>query len=150
MKPQFETAKAKLSVKPVFVRIGRDSNRCNRGEELGWIENQDEYQELIKTLTSQVAEEVKLLPPIFVAHNRESRIDDEMLDTIGEDAPSVDLYLFVMNNGHGFDIAVAFAQRYKKPIMLTTLALFDPIASAPFLAITENARPHLRLVSAAR
>jgi hypothetical protein len=138
-----------LRVKPIFVRIGEGPCRWGGCNEFVPIENQDEYQEFIKTITSKLEQAVKLLPPLFVVHNEEFQINEEMLDKIAEDISCVDLYLFAMN-GSCFDIAVNFAQRYKKPTMLATLAPFTSIVGASLLAKGMEVHPPLTLKNAAR
>jgi hypothetical protein len=124
-----EPFERQLRVKPVFVRASEGPCQCGHVEEFVQTENQDEYREFINLFISQVAEKVKVLPPIFVVQNKDSQVHATILDQIAEDTSTADLFLFVMN-GRALDVAIEFAQRHKKPLMLATMAPFNAPAAA--------------------
>ena len=116
----------KLNVQPVTISIYHEyvfegPCRFGEGEQLtkdydlmriamihkGFV---DEVQEKLGSLDF-----INIMEPIVIKRDETFPVTDELLDEMGKDAAETDLYL-IKFHPFGIDFALAFAQKYKKPL----------------------------------
>jgi L-fucose isomerase-like protein len=126
-----KTIEMKLNVRPVFIGFVHDyvyegPCRFGSGDELtkkfDQMTNQEAYRGFCDIMKKNLSSRVNLLEPIYVERNEEFPITEEALQKMGQDSGNADVYIFGQA-GRGYDMIVEFGQRYRKPIMLTGMAL---------------------------
>ncbi len=139
----------KLNVKPVFIAFYHEyvfEGPCRFGMEEELTKEYDmkgsaaAYKKFQEELEQYMPEGVNVLAPVYVERNEELRIQEDLLEKIGEGSDEADVYLFG-EKGRGYDIIVEFAQRYGKPIMFTENPLYNSITGAALLARGLEAYP---------
>jgi hypothetical protein len=147
--PITKTADVKLNVKPVFIAFYHDyvfegPCRFGSGEELtkkfDQMTNQEAYRGFMKLVDKNLAGRVNLLPPAFVERNEEFPVSDQMMEEMARDSEKADVYLFGQPAGD-YDVILEFAQRYRKPVILTGMALATSTTVAALAARGLEAYP---------
>ena len=130
----------RLNVKPLFLTLYHEykfEGPCRFGEGMqlekdfdlmmaaekfkGW------YQQLKDAMPENV---VNLLEPVEVQRDENFLTTDEMLDKLGEGSEEVDLY-YIGYASRPYDLALEFAQRYRKPCAITQACCASAITSGP-------------------
>ena len=144
-----KVSEVKLNIKPVFIGFYHDyvfegPCRFGSGEELtkkfDQMTSQEAFQGFRKLVEKNLAGKVNLLSPVYVERNEEFPVTDEMLEKMAEDVERADVYLFGQS-GRGYDLIVEFAQRYRKPVMLSGMALATSTTIAALAARGLEAYP---------
>ncbi len=117
----------KLNVRPIYIGLVHLSAfegpcRFGQGEELTTeydkMTNQELYKEFVTDVKKNLSiKEVNLMDPIYIERYDDLLSKEAMFEKMAENINEVDLYLIGLEIARG-DIAVEFAQRYKKPIAI--------------------------------
>ena len=116
----------KLNVQPVTIAIYHDyvfegPCRFGEGEQLTKEYDLMRISMIHKGFVEEVEQKlgsvdfVNIMEPIVVKRDETFPVTDELLDQMGKDAAEADLYL-IKFHPFGIDLALAFAQKYKKPL----------------------------------
>lgn len=115
-----------LNVQPVTISIYHEyvfegPCRFGEGEQLTKEYDLMRIAMIHKSFVDEVNEElggvgfVNILEPIVIKRDETFPVTDELLDEMGKNADIADLYL-IKFHPFGIDFALAFAQKYKKPL----------------------------------
>ena len=116
----------KLNVQPVTISIYHEyvfegPCRFGEGEQLTKDYDLMRIAMIHKGFVDEVQEKlgsvdfVNIMEPIVIKRDETFPVTDELLDEMGKDAAETDLYL-IKFHPFGIDFALAFAQKYKKPL----------------------------------
>lgn len=133
----------RLNVKPMFLTLYHEymfEGPCRFGEGMQLEKDFDLmmagekfkswYQQLKDAMPEDV---VNLLDPVEVQRDENFLTTDEMLDKLGEGRDEVDLY-FIGYASRPYDLALEFAERFRKPCAITQACCASAITSAEFLS----------------
>ena len=133
----------RLNVKPLFLTLYHEyvfEGPCRFGKgpqletEYDLMMAAEKKKGWLAQLKAAMPEDVvNLMEPVEIQRNEEFTTMDEMLGVLGEGHEDVDLY-YIGYASRPYDLALEFAQRFKKPCAITQACCASAITSAEFIA----------------